>query len=211
MKLSIDEYCKTYKISKELLNAKIRQKQLDYVSEDGEIFIVVEDEEPTQTLHQSPDKPKVTIATVLALYEKQSQFLKSKIAHLEDKVDKVTKEKEQILIDERVRIEQIYQNKDEQLKNILELVNKKIKLQRDELESIKIENITSFEVSDDDNLVELKDYLKTLELDKQERKEIKRRFLEVYDKDNRIILRDAKIYLDPLKYDYGDLIELKKS
>ncbi|MDX9813588.1 MAG: hypothetical protein WC144_02790 [Sulfurimonas sp.] len=204
MKLTLNEYSKKYKISHELLKSKIKDKKLDYISEDGEIFII-DKQEPQ--IAQDISRPKVSVATVINLYAKENRFLKSKIAHLEAKLDRVIEQKEQLLIEERERIEQIHHTKDQQLKNILELVNKKLKLEKDELESQKIETIKTIQSDENFALVELKEYLKTLELSKEQRKIIKRRFLESYDTDERIIQKDTKLYLDPTKYDYGDLID----
>lgn len=219
MRLSVDEYCKKYKMSREMLSSKIKAKKLNYVVDGETVYIVVDDiaELPQPSIKtEEPQlhtlKPKVTVATVISLYEKENRFLKDKIVQLEAKIDKLVDDKEQLLIAERDRIEQIYSSKDEQLKNILELVNKKIKLQRDEMESNKVDNFnfnnetTLIEESSKEELVELKEYLKSLDLKQFQRKAIKKRFLDVYDSDVRIIQKNSKLYLDLQKYDYGDLI-----
>lgn len=55
-------------------------------------------------------------------------------------------------------------------------------------------------------LVELKEYLKTLSLKSYQRKAIKKRFLSIYDSDARVLQNDGKLYLDFSKYDYSDLL-----
>ena len=55
--------------------------------------------------------------------------------------------------------------------------------------------------------LELKEYLKTLNLKSYQKKVIKRRFLAVYDSVIRIMQKDGKLYLDFSKYDYSDLLE----
>lgn len=223
MRLTIDEYCKYFKMSKEMINSKIKAKKLNYIIENGMTYIIVTrsslEKEKREEIHQEKNiiprentqvvKPKTTVATVIALYQKENRFLKDKIAQLETKVDKLIDDKEQMLRDERDKIEKIYSSKDEQLKNILTLVNKKMRFEK---ENAAIHEIESFEhqgeaelISDFD-FVELKEYLKSLNIKSSQRKTIKKRFLDAYDNDSRVIHRDGKLYLDFSKYDYSDLL-----
>lgn len=218
MRLTVDEYCKHFKMSKEMVNSKIRAKKLNYIIEDSKTFIMVKDiplesEEKNSISPQNtkPLRAKITIATVLTLFQKENTFLKNKIAKLEDKVDKLIDDKEQMLRNERDRIEQIYSSKDEQLKNILTLVNKKMRLER-EKEPQEIPNNSEIshqgeaEIIQGSNLVELKEYLKSLNLKSSQRKMVKKRFLDIYDNDSRVTQKDGKLYLDFSKYDYSDLL-----
>ncbi len=216
MRLTLDEYCKHFKMSKELVNSKIRAKKLDYIIEESQLFIIVEDKKNFLTEEKvlsrenlQVSKPKTTVATVLALYQKENNFLKNKIAQLEAKIDKLIDDKEQMLRDERDKIEHIYSSKDTQLKNILELVNKKMELER---KTTMIHEIESFEHQDESNLlnnsdvVELKEYLRSLNIKSSQRKIIKKQFLDAYDNDVRVMHKDGKLYLDLSKYDYSDLL-----
>ncbi|MDY0123600.1 hypothetical protein [Sulfurimonas sp.] len=223
MRLTVDEYCKYFKMSKEMVNSKIRAKKLNYIIEEGKTYIIVtrsslerdKREEINEEQKSAPSeetqiiKPKTTVATVLALYQKENNFLKNKIVQLEAKIDKLIDDKEQMLRAERDKIEQIYSSKDEQLKNILELVNKKMKFEQ---EATTIHEVESFnhhnKIVPPGNLeiVELKEYLKRLDLKSSQKKAIKRRFLDAYDNDVRVIHKDGKLYLDFSKYDYSDLL-----
>lgn len=153
MRLSIDEYCKRFKMSKEMVNSKIREKKLNYIIEGGLYYIVIPDTthsenrkiDTTEPNTLKPknvtiDRPKTTVATVLSLYQRENKFLKDKISQLEAKIDKLIDDKERMLRDERDKIEHIYSTKDEQLKSVLELINKKLKLEKEEVELHKIEN-----------------------------------------------------------------------
>lgn len=222
MRLTIDEYCKHFKMSKEMLNSKIRAKKLNYIIEDSKTYIIVTNtpaiiekseknlEEKNSTTQIS--KPKITIATVLTLFQKENTFLKNKITKLENKIDKLIDDKEKMLRDERDKIEQIYSSKDEQLKNILTLVNKKMRFERekDSLDSANdpedFKHHGEAELIHDLKLVELKEYLKSLNIKSSQRKIIKKHFLDAYDNDSRVIHRDGKLYLDFSKYDYSDLL-----
>jgi hypothetical protein len=215
VKLSIDEYCKRFKMSKEMVQSKIRSKNIESVIEGSELFILIEDkikkEENSIISIQKNDitKPKTTVATVIALYQKENNFLKNKIAQLEAKVDKLIDDKEQMLRDELDKIEQIYSSKDTQLKNILELVNKKLDLER---KTTTIHEIESFhhtnelETTDKEEIVELKEYLKSLDMRSSQRKIVKKQFLDAYDNDVRVIYKEGKLYLNFSKYDYSDLL-----
>ncbi len=161
-----------------------------------------------------PKRRKTTVAMVLSLYQKENQQLKEKIVQLEKKIDKLIDDKEQMLRDEMSKIEQVYSTKDEQLKTILELVNTKILVEQSnantvhEVESIPTDkNRDAKDIELVDEIVELKDYLKKLELEPYQRKIIKKRFLAVYNSDIRMIKQNGKLYLNFSKYDYSDLLE----
>jgi hypothetical protein len=199
MKLTVDEYCKKYEISKNILSSKIKAKKLNYIIENGEIYII----EPSQTIK----KPKITASTVIELYKRENKALKEKIKLLEAKIDKLIDDKEQMLREERQRIEKLYESKDEQLKTILELINTKMKMEKQNIISsdykpLKLENKYQ------NNLIELKEYLKTLDITPQERKILKKRFLELRGEDIRILQQNGKIYLDFSKFDYSDLLTI---
>ncbi|MBA1433522.1 MAG: hypothetical protein FAF04_08025 [Epsilonproteobacteria bacterium] len=228
MRLTVDEYCKHFKMSKEMINSKLRAKKLNYIIEDGVTYIIVTrsslEAEKREEIHrekkekreekQMPQKPKTTVAMVLSLYQKENQHLKEKIAQLEAKIDKLIDDKEQMLREEMNKIEQVYSQKDEQLKNILELMNTQMLTQRSQtihdVETVTTEdtpNTKEEKSKKEDEIVELKEYLKSLDLESYQRKIIKKRFLAVYDKDIRIIKQNGKLYLNFSKYDYSDLLE----
>ena len=233
MRLTLEEYSKHFKMSKEMIHSKLKNKKLNYIIENGTTYIIVprsslnsdkhqkiQKEQQMQkqdagTAEKTITKPKTTVAMVIALYQKENQQLKEKIAHLESKIDKLIDDKEQMLRDEMSKIEQVYAKKDEQLKNILELLNTQLITQKThnsttehEVEPIERQDIEKeTEDKKEDEIVELKTYLKTLDLEPYQRKIIKKRFLAVYDKDIRIIKKNGKLYLNFSKYDYSDLLE----
>ena len=207
-------------MSKEMINSKLKAKKLNYVIEDGETFIMVDKEIPkaplvvhtnkeTPQILSIPSKQRTTVATILSLYQKENQQLKDKIVQLENKIDKLIDDKEQMLRDERDKIEEVYSKKDEQLKNILELINTKLTVEQvpqtiHEIESY--EQSTKTVPQEPSQLQELKSYIKNLDLKSHQKKIIKKRFLAVYDNDIRIIQQNGQLYLDFSKYDYSDLL-----
>lgn len=240
MRLTIEQYSKHFKMSKEMIQSKLRAKKLNYIIEDSQTYIIVSQEAldkvqsaheekvstPTQkqaepeALKYAPAKPKATVAAVLSLYQRENRHLKEKIAKLEDKIDQLINDKEQMLRAERDKIEQLYNKKDEQLKNILELINKKIMLEQStyetihEIESIqtndeeeKLSHSSSEELETEKTFIELKEYLRNLDIKTYQKKIIKKRFLDAYHSDIRIIQRNGKLFLDLARYDYTDLLK----
>jgi seryl-tRNA synthetase len=149
------------------------------------------------------------VGTIIALYQKENRHLKEKIVQLEAKIDRLIADKEQMLRDERDRIEQVYSNKDEQLKNILELINTKLMLtQKSEVHDVDVHDDEPIEASwDQRDFVELRHYLKSLDIKSAERKMIRRRFAEAFGSDVRIIQQNGQFFLDFSKYDYSDLLK----
>ena len=217
MRLTIEQYSQRFKMSKEMIHSKIRTKKLNYINEDGELYIIVADAPKPDISQQKIQtttavaKPKTTVAMVLGLYQRENRQLKEKIALLEAKIDKLIDDKEQMLRDEMAKIEKVYSDKDTQLKQILELVNAKFIAQKNDtvhdVETIKTESLTQQAPSKEPQLVELKAYLKTLDLEPYQRKIIRKRFIAVYNEDIRVIKQNGQIFLNFAKYDYSDLLE----
>ena len=218
MRFTIDEYSKQFKMSKELINSKLRSKKLNYVIENSQTYIIVaqsslDNEKVEEIQHQRKKQEyqsniatqKMTVGMILSLYKKENDHLKQKIKELEQKIDSLISDKENMLRDERDRIEQVYSTKDEHLKNILELINKQLMLEQ---KTQTVHEVTLSDIKEKDNFshIELKSYLKTLDLESYQRKIIKKRFFDALDHDVRIIQQNGKLYLDFEKYDYSDLL-----
>ena len=162
---------------------------------------------PVKKLPVATLKPKkTTVAMVIGLYQKENKLLKDKIEQLEAKIDKLIYDKEQMLRDERNKIETIYTDRDKQLKKVLELINTKIMLENT-VHDVQTCEIVNEKREIEIKLIELKKHLKTLDITSHQRKTIKERFLKVYDSDIRIIQQNGKLYLDFSKYDYSDLLK----
>lgn len=219
MRFTIDEYAKSFKMSKEMIHNKLRTKRLNYIVEGGITYIIVprnslEEEKRTETARTNdtpaspaPKNPKTTVGMILSLYQKENQQLKHKIKELEAKVDRLVNDKEQMLIAERQRLIDIYSTKDEQLKNILEVINTKLLLSRDH--TVHDVDITAREPEPApivNGLIELKRYLKFIGMNSEERKQVRRRFEAAYGSDVRIIQKEGEFYVDLSKYDYTDFL-----
>ncbi|MFA5215416.1 hypothetical protein [Sulfuricurvum sp.] len=222
MRFSIDEYAKTFKMSKEMIHNKIRTKRLNYIIEGGITYIIVprsslNDEKRKELSNEPkvvpsapvPQPQKTTVGMIIALYQKENQQLKSKIKELETKIDSLVNDKEQMLIAERQRIVDIYTAKDEQLKSILDVINTKLLLSQDQgVQDIDITatTVTQAPPALASGIIELKRYLKFIGVGSEERKKIKRHFESAFGSDVRIIQKEGEFYVDLSKYDYTDLL-----
>jgi hypothetical protein len=220
MRFSIDDYAKTFKMSKEMIHNKIRTKRLNYIIEAGVTYIIVPrsslDEESKLSLLEAqktkaattppPAPAKTSIGMVISLYQKENHHLKLKVKELEAKIDSLIHDKEQMLIAERYRIEEIYTAKDEQLKSILEVLSTKLMLSQNttvhDVVATQPQNL-SFASG---GVIELKRYLKFIGIGSEGRKNIRNRFAQAYGSDIRIIQKEGEFYVDLSKYDYTDLL-----
>ena len=203
-----------------MIHNKLKSKRLNYIIEGGITYIIVprsalsEEKEreihAAKNTHSSTSAPSVATKTnvgmIIALYQKENNHLKLKVKELEAKIDSLVHDKEQMLIAERNRIEEIYTAKDEQLKNILEVLSSKLMLsQNSTIHDVDatVSNTIPFSAS---GLIELKRYLKFIGIGSEGRKAIRSRFSDRYGSDVRIIQKESEFYVDLSKYDYTDLL-----
>ncbi len=230
MRFSIDEYSKEFKMSKEMIHSRLKSKKLNYIIEDGTTYIIVArsslDTEQKEEIRQrqtqqkqaqqpkrpAQAKPKTTAAAIISLYQKENAHLKTRIKELEDKIDKLIDDKERMLIQERQRIEGVYESKDAQLKSILNLINTKLLLSQDAPKVHEVEPSTEseemIEMDISSKIIDLKSYLKKLNLSAEDKKIIKKRFAKAYGNDTRVLAQNGQIYLDFSQYDYSDLLKI---
>ncbi len=220
MRFSIDEYAKTFKMSKEMIHNKLKSKRLNYIIEGGVTYIIVPrsalSEEEQQNIHSvkkatsSSTTPspatKTNVGIIISLYQKENSHLKLKVKELEAKIDSLVNDKEQMLIAERNRIEEIYTSKDEQLKNILEVLSSKLMLSQNSTIHDVDATISNPMPLSPSGLIELKRYLKFIGIGNEGRKAVRSRFSARYGSDVRIIQKEGEFYVDLSKYDYTDLL-----
>jgi len=218
VRFTIDEYAKTFKMSKEMIQNKIRTKRLNYIIEGGITYIIVPrstlDTEKREELAQQKtaqlpvaQPAKTTVGMIIALYQKENQQLKLKIKELETKIDRLVHDKEQMLIAERQRIEDIYTAKDEQLKSILEVINTKLLLSHENaVHDVDITSTPKEPAPITHGLIELKRYLKFIGMNSDERKLVRRRFEASYGSDPRVIQKEGEFFVDLSRYDYTDFL-----
>jgi len=210
-KMTVAEASEYFKVSKEAIHNRIRRGTLDCVIEHGTKFVVVgEVKSEPQNTTSGNDK-------YYSYIEQENAVLKAKISDLEGETRSLREQREQMLIEEKVKIEQIYKERDAQLKSVLQVVASKF-LTHQNMEAVIEEVVTTETGSDfddvidvidehDDEVVSLKQFLKLKMYTKKRRTKIKARFEKRMFDDERIIVKKGKVYLKPNHFDYSDLIK----
>jgi hypothetical protein len=214
--MTINEAAEHFGVSKEAIHNRVRRGSLVVSIVDGVKFVEVDSD--VKTNPHAKLKTQTRTRNVVAgsddryykLLEEQNATLQTKVEKLENETRGLRDQKEQMLIQERIKIEQIYKDKDEQLKNILNsissqfMLNTPQKIQKEEHVEAEIE---VEEIEEKAELISLKKYLKTQKFSDKKQEKIKNRFKKRAKKDERIISLGSKFYVDTLKYDYKDLLK----
>ncbi len=213
-KMTVAQAAEHFKISKEAIHNRIRRGTLNSVIENGVKYVLLPDEKPTT----HPD------SRFYDYIEQENGRLKEKTERLEAEIDRLRDQREAMLIAEREKIEQIYKERDAQLKSVLEVFASKLlpphavdAAIEESVESVEEngevvdvdlpDNDDPFAGDDFDDLVSLKDFLKLKDFGKKKRQRIKKRFKTHASEDARILVREGTLYLRPYHYDYSDLLE----
>jgi len=206
-KMSVLQAAQYFGISKEAIHNRIRRGSLQSIIEGGVKYVILDENAKAPKNPQSKKNASTSENKYYELLEKQNQQLQEKITKLEDETRSLRDQKEQMLIQERKMIEQIYKEKDEQLKNILTSFQTKLMLDmpQQETEHLEVEIEESKDISQD--IISLKKYCKQEGISQKKALKIKKRLKKKAKKDNRIILIGKKVYLDLDKYDYKDLLK----
>lgn len=211
-KVTIHDAAELLGVSKEAIHNRIRRGSLQSVVEDGIKLVILEKEESVQPLtkktttqktpHQTPDR-------YYKFLEEQNEKLQQKVETLEKETRSLRDQKEQMLIEERLKIERIYKEKDEQLKNIINAISTKLMLHapQEMIEGeIAQEEAQETITQEGRRLISVNKYLKSRDFSKKERNRIKEKFERAAKEDARIITIGKKYYIDLQKYDYSDLM-----
>jgi len=219
--MTVAEAAEHFGVSKEAIHNRIRRGSLKSVVEKGVKMVVVDDNEkktPPKRVAQ-PRRSSANSDKYQKFLEEQNAKLQSRIDTLEGETRSLRDQKEQMLIQEREKIERIYKEKDEQLKNILNTLSSKLMLGAPmeseviEEEAVVIEPEATLEPAiieenEESEVISLKKYLKNGKFSEKKIAKIKKRFKKsAADNDERIIVIGSKYYLDIKKYDYKDLVK----
>ncbi len=213
-KMTINEAAEYFGISKEAIHNRIRRGSLQSVVENGVKFVNIDNTLSSKNTVRKAPKKVVASATdkYYKFLEEQNDRLQNRVEVLECETRTLRDQKERMLIDERIKIEQIYKDKDEQLKNILNAISSKfmlnaplLKEQEEHLEAEIEVDSEDVEEKVKDKIISLKKYLKQLKYSDKKVQKVKARFNKIAKKDERIIMVGKKYYLNLSKYSYEDL------
>ena len=212
-RMSIAEASEHFGVSKEAIHNRVRRGSLESVIEDGVKFVLIGEDVAQSSPRTAPRKTNNTDDRYYKFLEEQNLKLQERVEKLEDETRMLRDQKEQMLIEERERIENIYREKDEQLKNILNSFKEQFMLPQQEEEHLEaeiedVEELESKEKSQEEEptLISLKKYLKENNYSAKKCLKIEERFKKKAKKDERVIKVGKKFYLDLNRYDYRDLL-----
>ena len=210
-------------VSKEAIHNRVRRGSLEVSVIDGVKYVDIDPSAKKTTASRSQTtrrSNKVSEDKYYSFLEEQNSQLQAKVEKLEGETRSLRDQKEAMLIQEREKIEQIYKEKDEQLKNFFTTLSSQFMLSAPhanhveehldaEIEEVSQEEtveVTKKKKSKKGEIISLKKYLKKQEFSEKKKEKIFARFEKKARKDERILVFDKKIYLDTIKYDYEDLI-----
>ncbi len=215
-KLTISDAAEQLGVSKEAIHNRIRRGSLQSVVENGIKLVVLGKDESAQVVSKKLNN-KTTPHNLDDRYykflEEQNVKLQQKVETLEGETRSLRDQKEQMLIEERIKIENIYKEKDEQLKNILNAISSKFMLNapennlsdtNGELFEAEIEEKKKENFVENRRLISLNKYLKSKDFSKKKISKIKEKFEKNAKEDSRIVIIGKKYYIDLQKYDYSD-------
>lgn len=199
-KLSVAEAAEKFKVSKEAIHNRIRRGSLDCVIEHGIKHVLIDEQEAEPKQEIQHDK-------YYAYIEDENSTLKEKIKELEKQNSNLRDQKERMLLEEKKKIEQIYKERDEQLKQVLHTITSKF-LPHIEQKFVDetVDDVVDVEALSSEP-IRLKSFLKLKNYKQVKSQRIKNRFKRLLGQDERVFRREGKIYVDPVKYDYRDLLE----
>ncbi len=209
-KMSVADAAEFFGVSKEAIHNRIRRGSLVCEVKDGQKYVDIDPKStPTNKAKKTPQRKASDIDSKYNEFlEEQNSLLQKKVEKLEDETRTLRDQKEQMLIDEREKIESIYKEKDEQLKSVINMISSNLMLDKkpEVAESVEAE-IETLEVHEEptieENWVSLKRFLKSNDYKKSKRKRIQKEFLKRAKKgDESILLKDEKCYIDLNRFTY---------
>ncbi|MDD5211168.1 MAG: DNA-binding protein [Sulfuricurvum sp.] len=205
-KLTIADAADHFGVSKEAIHNRVRRGSLNCIVEEGVKYVVISTPKGTQNINNIPD------ARYTQYIEQENERLRGRVDVLENETSRLRDQREQMLIDERIKVEQIYKERDAQLRNVLHVVATKFlshvnpeAVMQEGMEKGKIDAINA-DVVEADGWISLKDFLKLKRIKDEAKKKIKKRFEKLQGRDSRVSIRDEKLFLNPAEFDYSDLI-----
>ena len=207
-KLTIEAAAKHFGVSKEAIHNRIRRGSLEVLVEEGVKLVKVGDARVVKPRAKATPAPRNSSndERYYKLLQEQNDKLQTRVEKLESETRTLRDQKEQMLIEERQKIEQIYKDKDAQLKQVLNTLATQFMLTQAP-ESVEEEITDTVEIVEEASaLISLKKYLKSKKLSEKKSTKIKKRFMKKASNDERIITVGSKLYIDPVKYDYSDLL-----
>lgn len=202
-KMTVAEAAEYFNVSKEAIHNRIRRGSLNCIVENGVKYVAVESAKTNASANVVSDN------RYTQYIEQENERLREKVDYLEKETTRLRDQREQMLIDERTKVEQIYKERDAQLRSVLHVVATKFLSHANPDAVMQEADAINVDVVDTeiDEWISLKSFLKLKRIKDKEKKKIKNRFESALDgEDERLNVRDEKIFLNPSRFDYSDLL-----
>lgn len=216
-KLIIADAALSLGVSKEAIHNRIRRGSLKSVIENGVKFVILDSDQPTGSAYALSDNRYVTHI------ESENIRLQSRVDVLETETTRLRDQREEMLIAQRVSVEEIYKERDAQLRSILNVVATRFlpnanpdSVVREGMGEESVEVSYDYDainahiipnVNIDDEWISLKNFLKLKRYPDVIKKNLKRRLkAAALEGDERFVEKKDKLYLNPSMYDYSDLL-----
>lgn len=178
-KLAVNEAAEILGITKEAVYNRIRRGSLKTAIENGTKFVIL-DEEPssektTKTASKSTKTKSQNDEFVSYLLNELNE-LKSLNLNLQADKDRLFKEKEQMLIERKNEILQIYKDRDEKLMQFLNAMQRPLLAPKNE--SAASEVAIDAQIEDESKWINLSEYLKELNLKPKATKKISEKIIK---------------------------------
>ncbi len=212
-KMTIGDAAEHFGVSKEAIHNRIRRGSLNCLVENGVKYVAIESaKNNTSTNNVSDNRYTLYI-------ESENERLREKVDVLEKETVRLRDQRELMLINERINVEQIYKERDAQLRNILNVVATKFLShvsedlvmqeamgeETEQADAINADIVPDIELGE--GWITLKSFLKLKRYADSIKKNIKRRFkAAALEGDERFIEHGEKIYLNPSAHEYSDLL-----
>ncbi|WP_024954572.1 hypothetical protein [Sulfurospirillum arcachonense] len=204
-KLTVMEMSTYLGVSKEAIYNRLRRGTLESITENGKKYVLL-----TKSLKREGRLPKRTAITkahdseYIELLKTQIEELKVKNQKLENDKEQLQYEKEKMLIESKDKIEQIYKDRDEQLKTILTLANvpslgsslNSMEETIDVVEELDIEEDIVEKICESfEDWENLKEYARRRNFSKDERKLVQKRIKRLVGINDNVKESDGELYI----------------
>ncbi|MDL0089523.1 DNA-binding protein [Campylobacter gastrosuis] len=208
-RLPVSEVALILGISKEAVYNRIRRGSLKSVEKDGVKFVLLDDDEndkADEKPKKSTQKPQINQDKFIEFLLNELSELKTKNENLQGDKERLFKEKEQMLIDSKNEISQIYKERDEKLMAFLNAMQKPILQGKSEIK----EGVIEAEIDDisERKFISLSEFLRTLNLSQSELKKAQKKIIKRTNRSKFIKFKDGVILVKKdksLKQILGDL------
>ena len=116
-KMTIADAAEYFNVSKEAIHNRIRRGSLDCIVDNGVKYVAVASAKGNNDTANIANDNRYT-----QYIEQENERLREKVDVLEKETTRLRDQREQMLIDERIKVEQIYKERDAQLRSVLHVV-----------------------------------------------------------------------------------------